>query len=75
MGYLDFNYADDLDKRISISRCVFTFVGAPIYWSYILQSTMVLSIVEAEYISLMEAIKEAIWLKGLLDDLRVEQVY
>jgi len=42
-------------------------------WCSILQSTVTLSTTKAEYIAIMEAMKEAIWLQGLLDDLRIEQ--
>jgi len=42
-------------------------------WPSILQSTIVLSTTEAEYMAMTEAMKEAIWLQGLHDDLRIEQ--
>jgi len=41
-------------------------------WRSILQSTVALSTTEAEYMAMIEAIKEAIWLQGLLDDLGIE---
>ena len=34
---------------------------------------MALSTTEAEYLAITEAVKEAIWLQGLLDDLGVGQ--
>ena len=34
---------------------------------------MALSTTEAEYMAIIEAVKEAIWLQGLLDDLGVGQ--
>ena len=42
-------------------------------WRSTLQSTIALSTTEAEYMAMTEAMKEAIWLQGLLDDLGVEQ--
>ena len=42
-------------------------------WRSILQSIVALSTTNAEYMAMMEAMKEAIWLQGLLDDLRIEQ--
>ena len=42
-------------------------------WGSILQSTVVLSTTEAEYMVMTEAMKKAIWLQGFLDDLRIDQ--
>ena len=52
---------------------VFTLDRALISWRSILQSTIALSTMEAEYMVATEAAKEAIWLKDLLGDLRVIQ--
>ncbi|CAL8992131.1 unnamed protein product, partial [Prunus brigantina] len=73
VGYVDSNYAGDLDKRRSTTGFVFTIAGGPVSWRSILQSTVALSTTEAEYMAVTEAIKEAIWLQGLLDDLGVQQ--
>jgi len=73
IGYVDSDYAGDLDKRRSTTGYVFTFSQAPVSWRSTLQSTVALSTTEAEYMALTEAMKEAIWLQGLLDDLGVEQ--
>ena len=45
-----------------------TLLGALIIWKSTLQSTVALSNIEA---TLIKAIQEAIWLGGLLDELRV----
>jgi len=42
-------------------------------WHSILQSTVALSTTEAEYMAMTEAMKEAIWLQRLLDDLGIDQ--
>ncbi|KAM0977924.1 hypothetical protein ACFX13_014221 [Malus domestica] len=73
VGYVDSDYAGDLDKRRSTTGFVFTIAGGPVSWRSILQSTVALSTTEAEYMAVTEAIKEAIWLQGLLDDLGVQQ--
>ncbi|CAA7022682.1 unnamed protein product [Microthlaspi erraticum] len=72
-GYCDSDYATDMDKRRSISGMVFTLGGNTISWRSALQKVVALSTTEAEYMSLTEAVKEAIWLKGLLKDFGYEQ--
>ena len=69
--YYDSDYAGDLDKCRSITCYVFTLAKAPVSWKSTLQSTVALSTTEAEYMAITEAVKEAIWLQGLLDYLGV----
>lgn len=71
VGYCDSNYAGDLDKRRSTTGYVFTLAKAPVCWRSTLQSTVALSTTEAEYMALTEAVKEAIWLQGLLGELGI----
>ena len=66
IGYVDSDYAGDLDKRRSTTGYVFTLSQAPVSWRSILQSTVALSTTEAEYMAMTEAMKEAIWLQGCL---------
>ncbi|KAH9764742.1 hypothetical protein KPL70_001639 [Citrus sinensis] len=73
VGYCDSDFAGDLDKRRSTTDYVFTLGGGPVSWRSILQSTIALSTTEAEYMAETEAVKKAIWLKGLLGDLGVIQ--
>ncbi|CAA7041690.1 unnamed protein product [Microthlaspi erraticum] len=68
-GYCDSDYAGDLDRRRSISGYVFTVGGNTVSWKSSLQSIAALSTTEAEYIALTKAVKEAIWIRGLLIDM------
>jgi len=52
---------------------VFILSKAPVSWRSILQSTVALSTTEAEYMAMMEVMKEAMWLQRLLVDLGIEQ--
>ncbi|KAK3020796.1 LOW QUALITY PROTEIN: hypothetical protein RJ639_047752 [Escallonia herrerae] len=72
-GFVDSNYAEDLDSMRSMTGYVFTFYGGPIFWKSVLQSTTALSTTEAEYMALTEAAKEALWLKGLVEELGFKQ--
>uniref|UniRef100_A0A1J3F7G4 Retrovirus-related Pol polyprotein from transposon TNT 1-94 n=1 Tax=Noccaea caerulescens TaxID=107243 RepID=A0A1J3F7G4_NOCCA len=68
-GYCDSDFAGDLDRRRSTSGYVFTVGGNTVSWKSNLQPVVTLSTTEAEYVSLTEAVKEAIWIKGLLRDM------
>ncbi|AAF19226.1 Highly similar to Ta1-3 polyprotein [Arabidopsis thaliana] len=72
-GYCDSNYAADLDRRRSISGYVFTIGGNTVSWKASLQPVVAMSTTEAEYIALAEAAKEAMWIKGLLQDMGMQQ--
>ncbi|KAH9724990.1 hypothetical protein KPL70_007698 [Citrus sinensis] len=64
-GFVDSDYAADMDIRRSITGFVFTMCGGAISWKSSLQPIIALSMTEAEYIALTEAVKEAIWLRGM----------
>ena len=68
-GYCDSDYAADLDHRRSINGIVFTAGGNTISWRSQLQQVVALSTTEAEYISLSNAIREGLWLKGFSEEL------
>jgi len=73
VGYCDSDYAGDLYKRRSITGYLFTLAKSPVSWKSTLQSTVALSTTETEYMAIIEVVKEAIWLHGLLKDLGVGQ--
>jgi hypothetical protein len=69
VGYVDFDYAGDLDTRRSLIGYVFTIGGCVVSWKARLQATVALSTTEAEYMVVSEFAKEAIWLRGLYSKL------
>ena len=69
IGYSDVDYAADLDKRRSTTSYVFKLWNSTISLKASLQHVVTLSTTEVEYIAVSEAIKEAIWLKGLANEL------
>jgi hypothetical protein len=69
VGYVDSDYAGDLDTRRSLTGYVFTIGGCAVSWKARLQATVALSTTEAEYMAVSEAAKEAIWLRGLYSEL------
>ena len=52
---------------------MFIVLGALVSWKSTFQSIVALSTIKVEYMALTEAIKEAIWLGGLQDELGVGQ--
>ena len=48
---------------------MFTVGGCAISWKATFQSTIALSTIEAEYMVVTKACKEALWLKGLFGEL------
>ena len=70
-GFTDSDYAGDRDNRKSTSSYVFTLCESCISWKSQLQHIVALSTTESEYIAATEAIKEALWFKGLLSELCV----
>ncbi|XP_047961394.1 secreted RxLR effector protein 161-like [Salvia hispanica] len=69
-GFVDSNYANDKDKRKSTTSYVFTVCRSCVSWKSQLQYIVALSTTESEYIAITEAMKEAVWLKGVLSELK-----
>ncbi|MCO5576798.1 hypothetical protein L7F22_030618 [Adiantum nelumboides] len=72
-GYVDSDYASCVDSRKSTTGWIYTFAGSAISWRSVLQDCTSISTIEAEYVALSEACKEAIWLARLVKDLELEQ--
>ena len=73
VGYVDADYASEVDNRRSTTGYVFTLSGGPICWKSTLQSIVAMSTTKAEYIAITEAANEALWLKGLVKKLGLNQ--
>jgi Reverse transcriptase (RNA-dependent DNA polymerase)/gag-polypeptide of LTR copia-type/GAG-pre-integrase domain len=67
-GYVDSDYAGDVDGRKSTSGNVFISGTAAVSWGSKLQPLAALSTVEAEYISMCSGVQEALWLSKLVAD-------
>ena len=68
-GYMDLDFAGDLDNRKSTTSYVFTLVRAAVSWVSKLPTVVALSATEAEYMTVIQACKEAIWIQMLLEAL------
>ena len=74
-GYVDADWASDLDGRKSTSRYLFTFAKGAVLWQSKLQKCVALSTTKAKYIAVNEVGKEMLWMKqfpqelGLMEDM------
>lgn len=68
-GYCDADWAGDIDNRKSTTGYLFTLNGGAITWNTRRQPTIALSTTEAEFMSMVCAAQEALWLKQLLSEL------
>ncbi|KAF7358895.1 Retrovirus-related pol polyprotein [Mycena sanguinolenta] len=73
VGWVDADYAADLATRRSTSGEVFMMAGGPVSWSSKKQNAVALSTVEAEYIALTRASKQAMWMYSFLSELDMPQ--
>ncbi|KAH9743491.1 Integrase catalytic domain-containing protein [Citrus sinensis] len=75
-GFVDADFTGDLDKRRSLTGYLFTLNGCTVNWKATLQNVVALSTTKAEYTVAAEAVKESIWLRGMVTELgfRQEQV-
>ncbi|CAM8987460.1 unnamed protein product [Rhodiola kirilowii] len=69
VGYVDSDFAGSIDTRKSQTGYVFTIYGTAVSWRASLQGMVTLSTTEAEFVVVTEAVKEALWIKGVLGEL------
>lgn len=67
-GFVDADYAGNIDTKKSLTGYVFIVFGGAVSWKANLQSVVALSTTEAEYMAMTEAVKETIWLKGITEE-------
>ena len=73
-GYVDADWANDINDRRSIGGYVFLLAGGAVSWSAQKQRIIAQSSTEAEYIAGALASNESIWLRRLLSELDQTQL-
>src|SRR5258708_5196102 len=71
IGFMDLDWAGDVNSRRSVSRYIFIFCGAAIAWSAKKQLMIALSSMEAEYMALTHAGKESTFLEHLYKNVSI----
>ena len=72
-GYVDSDFAGDVDKRRSLTGYLFFLDGCLVNWKASLQHVVTLSTTKAEYTTATKAVKKALWLRGLIAELGIKQ--
>ena len=68
IGFVDADYAGDIDTRRSTSGYVFTMAGGAVSWSVKRQATVALSTTEAEYMALTCTMQQALWMYSFMSE-------
>ena len=71
LGYVDSEYAGDISIRKSTGGYIFMAAGVFISWAFRRQQIVILFSTEAEYVALTEALQEALWLRRVLEELKL----
>jgi hypothetical protein len=66
VGYTDASWANDRDSRKSFGGYVMCYGGVPISWSCTKQKCVALSTMEAEFVALVDCVKEAYWVSEII---------
>eukprot|EP00253_Pinus_taeda_P010375 PITA_10375 len=72
-GFVDVDWAGNLDQRRSTSGYVFKLFGGAVSWMSKKQSVVALSTTKAEYMVATHASKEAVWLQRLCSSMVLVQ--
>ena len=72
-GYVNVDFAGDINSKKSATEFVFTLSGTSIYQASNLQKIVALSTTKVEYVAATEAGKQMIWLHSFLDELGKKQ--
>ena len=75
IDYVDSDWRNHYDTRISITDYIFLFLRTSISWSSKLQKASALSSYETEYMRLRDDAKEIIWLQSIFKEVRLLNEY
>ncbi|TQE08813.1 hypothetical protein C1H46_005584 [Malus baccata] len=71
IGFTDSDLAGDLDERKSTGGYVFMFNEGAISWRSAKQTMISTSTMEAEFVACFEGMKQAVWLKNFVSELKL----
>jgi len=72
-GYVDSDWAvNETDRRSTTGYLFKMFENCLVSWSTMKQKSVAASSTEAEYMALFEGVREALWLKSLINEINLE---
>lgn len=71
IGFIDADWASDKTDRKSTTGYFFNVYGNIILWASSKQTIVALSSTEAEYVATTSAVKEALWLIKMMNDMKL----
>lgn len=71
-GFTDADWAGDAYDRRSTTGYIFMSGSTPVTWNSKKQPTVALSSTESEYMAITEGTKEAVWLRRLFGELKIQ---
>jgi hypothetical protein len=74
IGYFDSDFVGDKENGVSTSGYLMSLGSTIVSWRARKQLVPVDSTTEAEYVAVVEATKEIVWLRNILEDLQDKQV-
>ena len=75
IAFSDSDWGTDTLDHKSILGYIFQLAGGPVAWSSKKQTSVALSSMEAEYVAMSHCVREALWLRNLLDELGLLRDY
>lgn len=73
VGFVDSDYAGDVDDRRSTSGYTFMFGEGAVSWASKKQPIVTLSTTEAEYVAAAYGVCQAVWLRNVLEEVGCDQ--
>ncbi|KAM2808794.1 hypothetical protein PS2_043635 [Malus domestica] len=71
VGYTDSDLAGDLDERKSTGGYIFMMKGGAVSWKSAKQTIVSTSTMEAEFVACFEGMKQAVWLRNFVAEMKI----
>lgn len=73
VGFVDADYAGNIDTRKFQTGYVYTLFGTAIVYKSCQKNVVALSTIESDYMVVTKAFKEGLWLLGILNEFGINQ--
>ena len=73
VGFVNSDHANDKDTQRSTNGHIFFVGGGPVSWSTKRQEMVAMSMTEAEYVAVLRAVQQVMWLLFFFDKVSLSQ--